>query len=128
MARRLLFNAAVRDPYRLIIVRRDRPEVLQAILNSRQQWPAGTAVMLDRRRGDRRVRALRVLTERRGRQRRTDLSPAWHTYGFVVMRVTRLPAESAVLQPRGSSPDFGLRQPPAILGGQTRRRAPTRSR
>ena len=115
-------------PYHLIIVRRDRPEVLRAILDSRQRWPAGTAVMLDRRRGERRVRALRVLAERRGRQRRADLDPAWHTHGFVVREVPRVPTEAAVLQPRGASPDFGLRQPPVILGGRTERRAPTRLR
>jgi hypothetical protein len=118
----------VGEPYRLLIVRRDRPEVLRAILNSRRQWPPGTAVMLDRRRADRRVRALRMLTDRRVRQRRADMDPNWHTHGFIVRDVARVPAEAAVLQPRDSSPDFGLRQPPAILGGQTRRRAPTRSR
>jgi hypothetical protein len=46
----------------------------------------------------------------------------------VVREVTRVPAEAAVLQPRGASPDFGLRQPPAIPGGRTGRGAPARSR
>jgi hypothetical protein len=115
-------------PYRLIIVRRDRPDVLRRILESRQGWPAGTGIMLDRRRTERRVRALQVRIDRRARQRRAELDPAWYIHGFVVKDVARLPAESAVLQPRGSSPDFGLRQPPIISGGRTGRRARARSR
>jgi hypothetical protein len=114
----------VERPYRLVIVRRDRLDVLRRTLESRQGWPAGTGIMLDRRRTERRVRALQVRTDRRASQRRAELDAAWFIYGFVVKEVSRLPAESAVLQPRGSSPDFGLRQPPTITGGATGRRAP----
>jgi hypothetical protein len=78
--------------------------------------------MFDRRRTERRVRAQRVLTDRRASRRRAEPDPAWHIYGFVVKEVTRLPVESAVLQPRGSTPDFGLRQPPTIRGGGPGRR------
>lgn len=110
------------SPYRLIVVRRDRPDVLRRILESRQAWPAGTGIMFDRRRTERRVRAQRVLTDRRAGQRRAEPDPAWYVYGFVVKEVARLPVESAVLQPRGSGPDFGLRQPPTIRGGGPGRR------
>jgi hypothetical protein len=105
-------------PYRLVIVRRDRSDVLRAILQSRQGYPAGTAIMFDRRRTDRRVRTLQIGTERRVRHRRADLDPAWHAYGFIVVEVARLPLESAILQPRASGPEFGLRHPPLINGGR----------
>ena len=104
--------------YRLVIVRRDRPDVLRAIIQSRQGWPSGTGIMFDRRRTERRAAPLRIGTERRVRQRRATLDPAWHTYGFIVREVERLPVESAVLQPRGTGPEFGLRHPPSIRGGR----------
>jgi hypothetical protein len=104
--------------YRLVIVRRDRRDVLRAILQSRQGWPAGTGIMFDRRRTERRARTLQIGTERRVLQRRAALDPACHTYGFIVREVARLPFESAVLQPRGAGPEFGLRHPPWIRGGQ----------
>jgi hypothetical protein len=104
--------------YRLVIVRRDRPDVLRAIIQSRQGWPSGTGIMFDRRRTERRARTLQIGAERRVRQRRAALDPAWLTYGFMVREVERLPAESAVLQPRGTGPEFGLRHPPSIRGGR----------
>ena len=77
--------------YRLIIVRRDRPETLRSVLANPGRWPPGTALMLDRRYGERRTRSQRVTFERRSRPRRAEPDPMWHTRGFVAMDT---PAES----------------------------------
>lgn len=90
--------------YRLIIVRRDRPDVLRMILESRRQWPEGTAVMVDRRRADRRVSVRQVLVERRTSQRRSASDSLWHTQGFGVRTVAALPQQSAILNPQHAQP------------------------
>jgi hypothetical protein len=109
---------SMEPPCRLVIVQRDRPDVLRAILQGREAWPGGTGIMFDRRRAERRAQRLEVRTERRVRQRRAALDPTWQVYGFIVREVARLPVESAVLRGRGSGPEFGTRPPPSIHGGR----------
>jgi hypothetical protein len=89
----------VLGPYRLIIVQRDRIGVFRTLLASGHRWPAGTAIMLDRRYGERRVRAQQMLTERRQRLRRADLPAQWYTQGFTIVEVATLPSQAAILRP-----------------------------
>jgi hypothetical protein len=111
----------------LIIVRRDRPEVMRAILDSRARWPAGTAIMFDRRYTDRRRRRFPVpeAGERRVCQRRVALELAALAQGYLVAEVATIPPQAAILQPRDTSPNFGMRHPPSIQGGRTGSRPPT---
>jgi hypothetical protein len=109
----------------LVIVRRDRPEVMRAMLDSRARWPPGTAIMFDRRYTDRRRRRFPVPMERRVRQRRVSRELAVLPQGYLVAEVATMPPQAAILQPRDTSPNFGMRHPPSIQGGRTGSRAPT---
>ncbi len=84
----------VTPPYRLVVVRQDRSTILQAILHSPDRWPAGSAVMLDRRLRERRTRTRSVAIERRRGPRRADPDAMWHTHGFIVVHVAELPLEA----------------------------------
>ncbi len=84
----------VTPPYRLVVVRQDRSAILQAILHSPDRWPAGSAVMLDRRLRERRTRTGPVAIERRCGPRRAAPDAMWHTHGFIVVHVAELPREA----------------------------------
>jgi hypothetical protein len=71
--------------------------VLQAILQNLDRWPARSAVMLDRRQRDRRVRIQQVTIERRRSQRRAEPTAMWYTHGFIVGETAGLPIEAARL-------------------------------
>jgi len=80
----------VRLPHRVIIVRRDQPAVFQAIPSGLGRWPTGTSVMWDRR--DR-------IVEWRPPERRAPVESMWHTDGFIVVEMDRLPPEAVRPQP-----------------------------
>ncbi len=84
----------VTSPYRLVVVRQDRSAILQAILHSPDRWPAGSAVMLDRRLREQRTRTRPVAIERRRGPRRAAPDATWHTHGFIVVHVAELPREA----------------------------------
>jgi hypothetical protein len=81
-------------PPRLIVVRRDQIETFKVILDSADRWPAGTALMLDRRERERRVLRQRATIERRQRQRRAEPNAMWHLRGFVVVEAAQLPIQA----------------------------------
>jgi DNA-binding NarL/FixJ family response regulator len=83
--------------FRLIVVRRDRPETLRDILAGTNRWPPGTAVMLDRRHGERRTQSQRVMLERRRGPRRAEPDAMWHTHEFIVVETQRIPRQAALL-------------------------------
>jgi hypothetical protein len=83
--------------FRLIVVRRDRPETLRNILAGTDRWPLGTAVMLDRRHGERRTQSQRVTLERRRGPRRSEPDAMWHTHEFIVVETQRIPRQAALL-------------------------------
>jgi hypothetical protein len=87
----------VQSPYRLIVVSRDRRDTLHSILDAPERWPVGTAVMLDRRTGERRVQAQRTTIERRQRPRRAEPDTMWRTPGFIVVETPSLPKQAIVL-------------------------------
>jgi hypothetical protein len=92
------------DPqHRLIIVRRGEREILKSILHSADHWPPTTAVMLDRRNGDRRVLRQQMLVERRQRQRRRQPEAIWYSHRFMVVRTGAFPVQAVVLSPPASS-------------------------
>ena len=68
--------------------------MFQAILSGLGGWPTGTAVMWDRR--DR-------IVEWRQPERRAPIESMWHTHGFVVVEMERLPPEAVRLQPLTSA-------------------------
>ena len=83
---------------RLIVVRRGDSEIFASILNAGDRWPAGTALMVDRRERERRVLLQqRVTLERRKRQRRGEPHPMWYSYGFMVVETVRLPVQAILL-------------------------------
>jgi hypothetical protein len=63
-------------------------------LRSLYRWPAGTAVMMDRRERERRVLHLQVIVERRQCQRRAEADVKWHSHGFVIVETDQLPLEA----------------------------------
>jgi hypothetical protein len=87
----------VLPPHRLIIVNRDRRDTLHSILDAPERWPVGTAVMLDRRKAERRVLTQRMSLERRQRARRAEPDSQWHTHGFIVVETPTLPKQAIVL-------------------------------
>jgi len=84
----------MRVPSRLIIVRRGESALFMTILNSRNRWPARTALMVDRRERERRVLLQQVTVERRRRQRRVEPDPMWYLRGFVVVETDQLPVQA----------------------------------
>jgi hypothetical protein len=56
----------------VFVVQRTHRVVLQAILQNPDRWPAHSAVMVDRRHRERRVRIQQVTSERRRSQRRAE--------------------------------------------------------
>jgi hypothetical protein len=82
---------------RLIVVRRDRPETLRNILDATGRWPSGTAVMLDRRVGERRTQSPQATLEQRRRPRRAEPDSMWHTRGFIVVETQRMPQQAVSL-------------------------------
>jgi hypothetical protein len=100
----------VRSPCRLIVVRRDRPEIFDAIVSGIGRWPAGTAVIWDRREGERRSGVRPVVADRRRAERRAAAASMWQTHGFLLVETDRLPAEAIRLQPlTAPAPAGGLR-------------------
>ena len=83
--------------WRLIIVQRTHRTVLQAILQNPDRWPARSAVMLDRRLRERRVKIQQVALERRRGQRRVEPDAMWHTHGFIVVETPSTPNEAIPL-------------------------------
>jgi hypothetical protein len=79
---------------RMIVVRREEPDTLKMILNSSGRWPAGTALMLDRRERERRSLQRQMTIERRERQRRAEPDPMWYTHRFIVVETERLPIQA----------------------------------
>ena len=76
----------------LIILRRGESQAFfRRILNSPVDPPAGTVIMLDRRKRERRVLRLQVGIERRQRQRRAEPNAMWQTHRFIVVETAQLP-------------------------------------
>jgi hypothetical protein len=87
----------MRVPSRLIVVRCGESESFKMILNAPDRWPAGTALMVDRRAHERRVLGQQATIERRQRQRRAEPDVMWHTHGFIVVETERLPIQAIQL-------------------------------
>jgi DNA-binding response OmpR family regulator len=83
--------------FRLIVVRRDRQQMLHHILSASGRWPPRTAVMLDRRVGERRTRLKRLILERRRGTGRGEPDVMWHTGGFIVVETHRIPRQAVLL-------------------------------
>jgi hypothetical protein len=84
----------VEQPWRLIVVQRTQRAVLQGILQNPDRWPAHSAVLVDRRHRERRVRIQQVTIERRRSQRRAEPHAMWYTHGFMVIETPSLPMEA----------------------------------
>jgi len=84
----------MRAPSRMIVVRRGESDTFKMILNSPDRWPAGTALMLDRRGQERRVLQQQVAIERRQRQRRAEPDAMWYTHNFIVVETELLPIQA----------------------------------
>jgi hypothetical protein len=97
-------SQGVPPPFRLIVVSRDRRDTLHAILDAPERWPVGTAVMLDRRKAERRVQAQRTAFERRQRPRRAEPDTMWRTHGSIVVETPTLPKQAIVLPVPRPSP------------------------
>jgi hypothetical protein len=87
----------VRGPHRLIVIQRTRRDLLRRILQESERWPAGTAVVLDRRGADRRVTDRSIEAERRRGSRRAAPDPMWQTDGFIIVETAVLPKEAVLL-------------------------------
>lgn len=86
----------MRSPQRLIIVARSHRAVLEAVAIP-DGWPTGTAIMLDRRHAERRTRVKRIAIERRERPRRAPPAATWHTLGFIMVEMDRLPPQAILV-------------------------------
>jgi hypothetical protein len=73
------------------------PAVLQGILQNPDRWPERSAVMMDRRYAERRVRVQQVALERRRSQRRREPVAMWYTHGFIVVETDGLPTQATRL-------------------------------
>jgi hypothetical protein len=92
------YSGGVERPWRLIVVQRTHRAVLQGILQNPDRWPARSAVMVDRRQRERRVRTQQVTIERRRSQRRAEPHLMWYSHGFIVVETTGLPMEAVRLE------------------------------
>ena len=90
-------SGGVERRWRLIVVQRTHLAVLQGILQNPDRWPAGSAVMTDRRHRERRLRMRQVTIERRRAQRRAEPHAMWYTHGFIVVETPGLPTEAIQL-------------------------------
>jgi hypothetical protein len=90
----------VDPPWRLIVVQRTNRVVLQAILQNADRWPDRSAVLIDRRHEERRVRMQQVTIERRQSQRRAQPDDRWYTHGFIVVEAAQLPTQATRLNSR----------------------------
>ena len=90
-------SGGMEQRWRLVIVQRTHRTVLNAILQNPDRWPARSAVMLDRRLRERRVKIQQVTLERRRGQRRIEPGAMWHTHGFIVVETTTPPDEAVPL-------------------------------
>jgi hypothetical protein len=81
----------VEQGWRLIVVQRTHRAVLEGILQNPDRWPARSAVMVDRRQQERRVRIQQVAIERREGQRRAEPPDMWYTHGFMVIETPEIP-------------------------------------
>jgi hypothetical protein len=71
--------------------------MLHHILGAAGRWPSGTAVMLDRRVGERRTRLKRLMLERRRGTWRSQADAMWHSHGFIVVETQRIPRHAVLL-------------------------------
>jgi hypothetical protein len=94
---RRAYSGGVEQPWRLIVVQRTHRAVLQGILQNPDRWPARSAVMVDRRHRERRVRIQQVTIERRRSQRRVEPDAMWYTHGFIGIETPGLPTEAIAL-------------------------------
>jgi hypothetical protein len=83
------------ESFRLIVVRRDRPETVRNILGAPDRWPPGTAVILDRRVGERRTQSQQATLERRREPRRAEADAMWDTHEFIVVETHRIRHQAA---------------------------------
>jgi hypothetical protein len=81
----MLPGESMRRLFQLIVVRRDRPDTLRSILGTTDRWPPATAVMLDRRVGERRTQSQQATIDLRRGPRRAEPDAMWHTHGFIVV-------------------------------------------
>jgi hypothetical protein len=82
----------------LIILRRDESQAFfQRVLNSPVGLLAGTVIMLDRRKRERRVLRLQASRERRQRERRAEPAVMWQTHRFIVVEMAQLPIHAIPL-------------------------------
>ena len=91
------YSGDVERPWRLIIVQPTYRAVLQGILQNPDRWPERSAVMMDRRYAERRVRVQQVALERRRGQRRREPDAMWYTHGFIVVETDGLPTQATRL-------------------------------
>ena len=91
------YPGGVERRWRLIVVQPTNRAVLQGILQNPDRWPERSAVMMDRRLRERRVRVQQVALERRRGQRRREPDAMWYTHGFIVVETDELPTEATRL-------------------------------
>jgi len=91
------YSGGVEQRWRLIVVRPTYRAVFQAILQNPDRWPERSAVMIDRRYAERRVRVQQVTLERRRGQRRRDPDAMWYTHGFIVAETDGQPTQATRL-------------------------------
>ena len=91
------YSGGVERRWRLIVVRPTYPAVLQGILQNPDRWPERSAVMIDRRYAERRVRVQQVALERRRGPRRREPDAMWYTHGFIVVETDELPTQATRL-------------------------------
>jgi hypothetical protein len=84
-----------RHLFQLVVVRRDRPDTLLNILGTTDRWPPATAVMLDRRVGERRTQSQQATIDLRRGPRRAEPDAMWHTHGFIVVETRRIRHQAA---------------------------------
>ena len=91
------YSGGLERPWRLIVVQPTHRAILHGILQNPDRWPERSAVMLDRRRDERRVRVQQVARERRRHPRRREPDAMWYTHGFIVVETDGLPGLAARL-------------------------------
>jgi hypothetical protein len=97
----------MRLPARLIVIRRGDGDTFKRVLAAPDRWPAGTAVMFDRRGRERRVLLRHVPLERRRHQRRAEPDAAWHAQGLTVAETMGIPVQAVLLDTPIGEPDPG---------------------
>ena len=91
------YSGGVERRWRLIVVQPTYRAVLQGILQNPDRWPERSAVMIDRRYAERRVRVQQVALERRRGKRRREPDAMWYTHGLIVVETDELPTQATRL-------------------------------